>query len=206
KLRKKKNTSVASTSGIFTIELYSFPNKSWVMGCRSSIRSFDLILPIALIILLDNCHYAPSITKGFVSLSRWVGNGYIPTFTNYGISVSNDKVIYFNAIPRDGIYEIDMHDIVPNVSSIYNVSNKRAKHALDSTYLWHCHFGYLNQKCIEKLQPDRILQPTNDESFDKCKSCIVGKTDIDQPRKICLGSVKTPISSNVYIEIYLCSS
>ncbi|GJR52903.1 hypothetical protein Tco_1403424 [Tanacetum coccineum] len=35
--------------------------------------------------------------------------------------------------------------------------------------------GYINKKRIEKLQHDRILQPTIDESFDKCKSCISGK-------------------------------
>nr|GEW45327.1 hypothetical protein [Tanacetum cinerariifolium] len=52
--------------------------------------------------------------------------------------VSKNDVLYFNAIPRDGIYEIDMHNLVPNVKSIYNVSNKRAKHNLESTYLWRC--------------------------------------------------------------------
>ncbi|GJV04594.1 zinc finger, CCHC-type containing protein [Tanacetum coccineum] len=29
-LKKRKNASIASTSGIFTIELYAFPNKTWV--------------------------------------------------------------------------------------------------------------------------------------------------------------------------------
>ncbi|GJY59151.1 hypothetical protein Tco_0459043, partial [Tanacetum coccineum] len=32
-------------------------------------------------------------------------------------------------------------------------------------------------KRIEKLQRDRILQPTGDESFEKCKSCISGKME-----------------------------
>ncbi|GJT22943.1 hypothetical protein Tco_0892880 [Tanacetum coccineum] len=55
-------------------------------------------------------------------------------YLDYGISVSKNDVLYFNAIPRDGIYEIDMLNLVPNVNYIYNVSNKRAKHNLDSTY------------------------------------------------------------------------
>ncbi|GJU90087.1 hypothetical protein Tco_1302510 [Tanacetum coccineum] len=38
---------------------------------------------------------------------------------------------YFNVVPRNGIYEIDMHDFVPNVNSVYNVSNKRVKHNLE---------------------------------------------------------------------------
>ncbi|GJZ60480.1 hypothetical protein Tco_0616296, partial [Tanacetum coccineum] len=34
-LMKRKNASIASTSGIFIIELYAFPNKTWVYdtGC-----------------------------------------------------------------------------------------------------------------------------------------------------------------------------
>ncbi|GJV71291.1 hypothetical protein Tco_1491286 [Tanacetum coccineum] len=116
-LRKKKNASEASTSGIFTIELYAFPNKSWVydtgygthicntsQGLRGSMRlkhralsqylgngmrasveaigSFYLVLPSGLIIILDNCHFAPTITRSVVSISRLVDNGYIHTFTN----------------------------------------------------------------------------------------------------------------------------
>ncbi|GJX20887.1 retrotransposon protein, putative, ty1-copia subclass [Tanacetum coccineum] len=41
-----------------------------------AIGSFNLILPNGLVIVLDNCHYAPSITRGVVSLSRLVDNGY----------------------------------------------------------------------------------------------------------------------------------
>ncbi|GJV69628.1 retrotransposon protein, putative, ty1-copia subclass [Tanacetum coccineum] len=103
-----------------------------------AIGSFDLVLPNGLVICLDNCHYAPTITRGVVSVSRLVDNGFVQCFTDCGISVSKNGVLYFNVVPRNGIYEIDMHDLVPNVNSIYNVSNKRVKHNLDSTYLWHC--------------------------------------------------------------------
>ncbi|GKB98641.1 retrotransposon protein, putative, ty1-copia subclass [Tanacetum coccineum] len=139
------------------------------------IGSFDFILPSGLIIVLDNCHFAPTVTRGVVSISRLVKNGYSHTFTNYGISVLKDNVFYFNAIPRDGIYEIDMHNIYPNVSSNYNVSNKRAKHGLDLYYLWHYHLGHINKKRMDTLQRDGLLQPTHDESYEKCKSCITGK-------------------------------
>ncbi|GJQ90918.1 retrotransposon protein, putative, ty1-copia subclass [Tanacetum coccineum] len=140
-----------------------------------AIRSFGLILPSGLIIVLNNCHFAPTITRGVVLISCLVNNGYIHTFMNYGISVSKDNVFYFNAIPRDGIYEIDMHNLYPNVSSNYNVSNKRAKHRLDSYYPWHCCLGHINKKRIDMLQRDRLLQSTHNESHEKCKSCISGK-------------------------------
>ncbi|GJX45773.1 zinc finger, CCHC-type containing protein, partial [Tanacetum coccineum] len=94
--------------------------------------------------------------------------------------VSKNNVLYFNAIPSNGIYEIDMHDLVPNVNSIYNVSTKRAKHNLDSTYLWHCRLAHTSKKRIEKLQQEGLLKSTDDESFDQCVSCLSGGTDITQ--------------------------
>ncbi|GKC35439.1 retrotransposon protein, putative, ty1-copia subclass [Tanacetum coccineum] len=90
-------------------------------------------------------------------------------------SVSKNNVFYFNAILSNGIYEIDMHDLVPNVNSIYNVSTKRAKHNLDSTYLWHCILAHINKKRIERLQQEGLLKSTDDESFDQCVSCLSGK-------------------------------
>ncbi|GKE97517.1 retrotransposon protein, putative, ty1-copia subclass [Tanacetum coccineum] len=68
-----------------------------------------------------------------------------------------------------------MHDLIPNVNSIYNVSTKRAKHNLDSTYLWHCRLAHISKKRIEKLQQEGILKSTDDESFDQCVSCLSGK-------------------------------
>ncbi|GKC94509.1 retrotransposon protein, putative, ty1-copia subclass [Tanacetum coccineum] len=88
---------------------------------------------------------------------------------------SKNDVLYFNAIPSNGIYEIDMSNLVPNVNSIYNVSNKRVKHNLNSTYLWHCRLAHISKKRIEKLQHDGLLKSTDDESFDQCVSCLSGK-------------------------------
>ncbi|GKD07920.1 retrotransposon protein, putative, ty1-copia subclass [Tanacetum coccineum] len=109
--KKRKQVGSASSSGIFTIELFSFPNNnSWVYdtGCGTNIcitkqgfrierklkqgalylymgngvraqveaiESFDLVLPNGLVIFLDNCHYAPTITRGVVSVSRLVDIG-----------------------------------------------------------------------------------------------------------------------------------
>nr|GEW55226.1 retrotransposon protein, putative, Ty1-copia subclass [Tanacetum cinerariifolium] len=140
-----------------------------------AIGSFDLILPSGLIVVLYNCHFTPTVTRGVVSITRLVENNYIHTFTNYGISVSKDNVFYFNAISHDGIYEIGMHNLYPNVSSTFNVSNKRVIYSLDSSYLWHCRLGHINKKRMDKLQCDGILQSTHNESLEKCKSCIVGK-------------------------------
>ncbi|GJX05907.1 hypothetical protein Tco_0193839 [Tanacetum coccineum] len=93
------------------------------------------------------------------ALNLYVGNGMhatIEAIRSFDLILPND-VFYLNVIPRDGIYEIDMHDLVPNGSSIYNVRNKRAKRNLDSTYLWHYHLGHINKKRIGKLQHDGLL-------------------------------------------------
>ncbi|GJW30991.1 retrotransposon protein, putative, ty1-copia subclass [Tanacetum coccineum] len=140
-----------------------------------AIGSFDLVLPNGLVICLDNCHYAPSILRGVVSVHRLVENGFVQRFIDFGISVSKNNVHYFNVIPSNGIYEIDMHNLVPNVNSIYNVSTKRAKHNLDSTYLWHCRLAHISKKRIEKLQHEGLLKSIDDESFDQCVSCLSGK-------------------------------
>ncbi|GJT98882.1 retrotransposon protein, putative, ty1-copia subclass [Tanacetum coccineum] len=54
-------------------------------------------------------------------------------------------------------------------------SNKRPKHGLDSYYLWPYHLGHINNKCMDMLQHDGLLQPTHDESHEKYKSCISRK-------------------------------
>ncbi|GJR28708.1 retrotransposon protein, putative, ty1-copia subclass [Tanacetum coccineum] len=140
-----------------------------------AIGSYDLVLPNGLVICLDNCHYAPSIMRGVVLVSRLVDNGFVQKFTDYGILISKNNVLYFNVVARNDVYEIDMHDLVPNNNSIYNVSNKRVKRNLDSTYLWHCRLAHINKKRIKQLQQDGLLKSTDDESFDQCESCLSGK-------------------------------
>ncbi|GJT24164.1 zinc finger, CCHC-type containing protein [Tanacetum coccineum] len=81
-------------------------------------------------------------------------NGFVNCFIDNGISVSKDGLLYFHAIPLDGIYEIDLHCANFNDSSIYVVSNKRAKLNLDSTLLWHCRLRHISKKQIERMKHD----------------------------------------------------
>nr|GFB27935.1 retrotransposon protein, putative, Ty1-copia subclass [Tanacetum cinerariifolium] len=126
-------------------------------------------------IILNNCHYAPSITRGVISVSRLYEDGFINRFVNNTIQVSRNNMVYFSAIPRDGIFEIDLSNSYTNESSIYVVSNKRAKLDLDSALLWHCCLGYISKKHIEKLQHDGLLDSSDLRAFEKCVSCLSGK-------------------------------
>ncbi|GJR60294.1 retrotransposon protein, putative, ty1-copia subclass [Tanacetum coccineum] len=175
---EKNKASTSGTSGYRklnkgSLDLYVGNGHS---AAIEAIGSFELILPSGMILVFDNCHFSPFITRGIVSLSRLWDKGFHHKFMyNGAISVSKDNIFYFNAFPRDGIFEIDMHDHISNERSIYTCSNKKSKHNLYSTFLWHCRLGHINKKRIAKPQHDGLLESIDDESFDVCVSCICGK-------------------------------
>ncbi|GKC28539.1 retrotransposon protein, putative, ty1-copia subclass [Tanacetum coccineum] len=147
-------------------------------GQREAIEAIDvfyLCLPSGLEIVLNNCHYAPSITRGVISVSHLYEDDFINRFMNNTIQVSRNNMIYFSVIPRDGIFEIELSNSYANDSSIYTVSNKRAKLDLDSALLWHCRLGHISKKRIEKLQHDGLLNSTDLRAFEKCVPCMSGK-------------------------------
>ncbi|GKA48440.1 retrotransposon protein, putative, ty1-copia subclass [Tanacetum coccineum] len=84
-------------------------------------------------------------------------------------------MVYFSAIPRDCIFEIDLSNSYANESSIYTVSNKRAKLDLDFALLWHCRLGHISKKRIEKLQHDGLLNSSDLRALEKCVPCMSGK-------------------------------
>ncbi|GJY21911.1 zinc finger, CCHC-type containing protein [Tanacetum coccineum] len=208
-LKNKKLPQGASTSGIFTIKLFSFPGKPWVYdtgygthicnttqglwgsrklksgalslyignGQRAAVEaigSSNLCFPSGLVIVLHNCHYAPSITRGFILVSRLYDDGFINHFDDDNtILVSRNNLVYFSAITRDGIYEIDLSNSNTNNHSMYAVSNKRAKLNLHSSLLWHYRLGHISKKRIEKLQQDGLLNSIDTKSFEKCVSCLL---------------------------------
>nr|GEU57217.1 hypothetical protein [Tanacetum cinerariifolium] len=67
-----------------------------------AIGVFYLCLPSGLEIVLNNCHYAPSITRGVIYVSCLYEDGFINHFMNNTIQVSRNNMVYFSAILRDG--------------------------------------------------------------------------------------------------------
>nr|GEW43742.1 hypothetical protein [Tanacetum cinerariifolium] len=115
-----------------------------------AIRTYHLELPSGLVIVLNNYHYVPSITRGVISVSRLFDDDFINRFDeNNVILVSKNNLVYFMVVPRDGIFEIDMSCSNTNDSSI--------------------------KKRIEKLQHDILLNSIDIESLGKCVSCMSGK-------------------------------
>nr|GEW48058.1 zinc finger, CCHC-type [Tanacetum cinerariifolium] len=106
-------------------------------------------------------------------------DGFINRFMNNTIQVSRNNMIYFSAIPMDGIFEIDLSNSYANDSSMYAISNKRAKLDLDSALLWHCRLEHISKKRIKKLQHDGLLNSTDLRDFEKYKWLFKKKTDMD---------------------------
>nr|GEV43443.1 RNA-directed DNA polymerase, eukaryota [Tanacetum cinerariifolium] len=141
-----------------------------------AIRTYHLELPSGLVIVLNNCHYAPSITRGDISVSHLFDDGFINRFDdNNVILVSKNNLVYFMAVPRDGIFEIDMSCSNTNDSSTYAITNKRAKINLDSSLLWHYRLRHISKKRIKKLQHNGLLNSIDIESLGKYVSCMSGK-------------------------------
>ncbi|GKA56270.1 zinc finger, CCHC-type containing protein [Tanacetum coccineum] len=177
-LKNKKLSNGASTSGIFTIELFSFPGKSWVYdtGCGINIcnttqglRESRKLKPGALSVYM--CNGQRATVKAIGTYDLYLPSGLVLALHNF----SRNNMVYFSVVPRDGIFEIDLSNSNTNNSSMYVVSNKRAKLNLDSTLLCHCRLGHISKKCIEKLQQDGLLNSTDIQSFEKCVSCMSGK-------------------------------
>nr|GEV01420.1 retrotransposon protein, putative, Ty1-copia subclass [Tanacetum cinerariifolium] len=176
-------------------------------GQREAVKAigvFYLCLPSGLEIVLNNCHYAPSITRGVISVSRLYEDGFINHFVNNTIQVSRNNMVYFSAIPRDSIFVIDLSNSYTNKSSIYAVRIKRAKLDLDSALLWHCRLGHISKKRIEKLQHDGLLNSTDLRAFEKCVSCMFRKmarkpyTHQVERAKDLLGLIHTDIEKTPY--------
>ncbi|GKC84521.1 retrotransposon protein, putative, ty1-copia subclass [Tanacetum coccineum] len=86
-----------------------------------AIGSYHLCIPSGLVLVLHNCHYAPSITRGIISVSCLNGN-----------------------------FEINLSNSNTNDSSMYPVSNKRAKINLDLTLLKMARKPYTHQ--VERVK------------------------------------------------------
>ncbi|GJX33724.1 putative RNA-directed DNA polymerase [Tanacetum coccineum] len=80
------------------------------------------------------------------------------------------------AISVNGVFKIDMNDNVSkyNNNSIFSI-NKKRKLDLNSSYLWHCRLAHIGKTRMQKLQREGLLESINDDSYDKCESCISGK-------------------------------
>jgi hypothetical protein len=71
----------------------------------------------------------------------------------------------------NGLYILDLED-----KFVCNINTKRAQlNDLNSTFIWNCHLGHINDKRVERLHKDGFLSSFDFESFDTCESYLLGK-------------------------------
>ena len=94
---------------------------------------FHFTCPSGLVFPLNNCLYAPGLTRNIISFSLFLEQGFKYVFNGMAISAYLNDIFYFEAKPRNGIYEIDVQ---PD-NNVYHLS-KRIKTSVNDTFLWHC--------------------------------------------------------------------
>ncbi|KAK2429799.1 secreted RxLR effector protein [Trifolium repens] len=204
-LEDKKKGVAPTTSGIFVIEINLSTSTSWVLdtGCGShictnvqelkesrelakgevdlrvgngarvaalAVGTYNLSLPSGLIIQLKNCYYVPAISRNIISVSCLDKFGFSFMIKNNCCSIYLNNILYANAQMYNGLYVLDLE------TPVYNINTKRMKpNELNPSYLWHCRLGHINERRISKLHKDGLLDSFDYESYDTCRSCLIGK-------------------------------
>ncbi|GJS48723.1 hypothetical protein Tco_0598844 [Tanacetum coccineum] len=136
---KKKHASDASTSCIFTIELYSFPNKSWVydMGCGTHICNTT-----------HGLQGSKKLKLG--ALNMYVGNGHRAAVDDYALE-SAARIL--NMVPTKKVEKTQCEE--PKITS----QNRSARLRLSGSMIKRCcgAKGGLDQRSTRtRHAPDRI--------------------------------------------------
>ena len=143
-----------------------------------AVGSYELTLPSGLLLVLDNCYYVPTMCMNIISVSCLDNVGFSFIIKNNNFFIFHKDVFYENVYLQDGLYVMNLQK--SNNSHVYNITTKKFKsNDLNSTYLWHCHLGHLNEKRISKLHQVGLLNSFDFESYDTCESCLLGKMTKD---------------------------
>nr|GEW10683.1 retrotransposon protein, putative, Ty1-copia subclass [Tanacetum cinerariifolium] len=133
-------------------------------GQREAVETigvFYLCLPSALEIVLNNCHYAPSITRGVISVFRLYEDGFVNRFANNTIQVSRNNMVYFSAIPRDERRNRTLLDMVRSMMSQTTLPKSFWDYALETAAR------------ILNMVPTKKVEKTPYEVWHGSINCIV---------------------------------
>ncbi|GJR47782.1 retrotransposon protein, putative, ty1-copia subclass [Tanacetum coccineum] len=106
----------------------------FVRGNGKLLQGFEVLgkflisfrVPTGLVIFLKKSQYAPSITRGVISVSRLYDDSFINRFDeNNVLSVSKNNLFYFVVVPRDGL--LNSTDIQSLGKCISCMSGKMAR-------------------------------------------------------------------------------
>jgi hypothetical protein len=137
-----------------------------------AVGSFHLPLPSGLVLELNNCYCILALCKNIISSSCLEEvDSYDIIIKNKCCSIYYNGIFYAHCPLVNRLYVLDLED-----KSIYNINAKRARlNDLNPTFIWHCRLGHINEKRIERLHKDGLLNSFDFEPFDTCESCLLGK-------------------------------
>ena len=105
-------------------------------------------------------------------------DGFSFIIKNNNFSIFHKDMFYANDYLQDDLYVMNLQK--SNNSHAYNITTKKFKsNDLNSTYLWHCRLGHINEKRISKLHQVGLLNSFDFESYDICESCLLCKMTKD---------------------------
>jgi hypothetical protein len=110
-----------------------------------AVGTFHLPLPSGLVLKLNNCYCIPALCKNIISSSCLEEvDGYEIIIKNKCCSIYYNDIFYVHYPLVNGLYVLNLED-----KSVCNINIKRARlNDLNSTFIWHCHLGHINEKCI----------------------------------------------------------
>jgi hypothetical protein len=136
------------------------------------VGTIHLPLPSGLVLELNNCYCIPALCKNIISSSCLEEvDGYEIIINNKHCSIYYNNIFYDHCPLVNQLYVPDLKD-----KSVCNIYTKRARlNDLNPTFILYCCLGHINEKHVERLHKDGLLNSFNFESFDTCKSCLLGK-------------------------------
>jgi len=135
-----------------------------------AVGTFHLSLPSGMVLELNNCYHVPAISRNIISISCLDLDGFHFLIKDKCCSFDRGDIFYGSGPLENGLYVLNQS--VP----VYNINTKRFKSNVSNpTFLWHCRLGHINEKRIQKLHSDGLLNSFDYESFEKCESCLLGK-------------------------------
>ncbi|CAH1435239.1 unnamed protein product [Lactuca virosa] len=139
----------------------------------TKIGVYTLLLDSGLKLDLNKCVYSSEMARNIISFHALYKQGFTFSFDNEvgSINAFFNNVLYFKALPCDGVYEAV--SVVDNLGN--NVLCIDSSTSLDKASLWHCRLGHVSKKRIGQLQKDGVLESFDLKSDDSCESCLLGK-------------------------------
>ena len=129
-----------------------------------------LPLPSGLLLDLNKCYLVFALSMNMIR-SSLLQYRYSFKSENNCCSVYMNKTFYGHTPDVNGLLGLDRGD-----THVHNIDAKICKVDNDSgTYLWHHRLGHIGVKRMKKLHTDGLLESLDNESFDTCEPCLMGK-------------------------------